>query len=313
MYRNYGSSTQMTLTTICKRWSEVQYSALPPGGARVRDGGSSPRRRLVAVHSHGRHRLVGPLDGAAAERPRFLRRVVLSPWRRGRWGRRGSPVSGSRRRGEGEGRWGPGLEVGGEVGYPHSEPVQELQGKAEVKSERRRWRKRLPGIIHPMSGFEIYAKSEMIVENGTDVRLSCTFKSNKVDQRTLSVYWSFKPGTGGKDQLILYYLAGQSKSQFPDRIAWDGNINKSDVSIIIKNIDFKDNGTYTCQVINPFDYSKTAAEILLSVVEQGSLPKHSIIAGAVIGAVVGLLLIIGIVYFIKRKKDGQRNAYIRDP
>ncbi|XP_043556971.1 myelin protein zero-like 1 like isoform X1 [Chiloscyllium plagiosum] len=165
-------------------------------------------------------------------------------------------------------------------------------------------------VIHPMSGFEIYAKSEMIVENGTDVRLSCTFKSNQVDQRTLSVYWSFKPGTGGKDQLILYYLAGQSKSQFPDRIAWDGNINKSDVSIIIKNIDFKDNGTYTCQVINPFDYSKTAAEILLSVVEQGSLPKHSIITGAVIGAVVGLLLIIGVVYFIKRKKDGQRNAYI---
>ncbi|XP_078416132.1 myelin protein zero-like protein 1 isoform X1 [Cetorhinus maximus] len=170
-------------------------------------------------------------------------------------------------------------------------------------------------VIDPVSGLEVYAKSEMIAENGTDVRLSCTFKPNQIVRSTLTVHWSFRPETGRKDGHIFYYTEGNSYaipgSQFHDRITWDGNVNKNDVSIIINNINFKDNGTYTCNVFNPPDFSETGAEIHLSVVEQGSLPNFGgIIPAVVIGTIAGLLLIIGIVYFVKRKIEDQRNAYI---
>ncbi|XP_078089080.1 myelin protein zero-like protein 1 [Mustelus asterias] len=166
-------------------------------------------------------------------------------------------------------------------------------------------------VINPVSGLEIYTKPEMIVENGTDVRLSCTFKSNQIVSSNLLVQWTFRADAGGGDLHILYYISGELKTPISDHFTWDGNINRNDVSIIINNVNFKDNGTYICNVINPPDVSTKPGKTRLIVVEQGSLPKSGgIIAGAVIGAIAGLLLIICIVFFVKRKKEDRRNSYI---
>ncbi|XP_038657807.1 myelin protein zero-like 1 like isoform X1 [Scyliorhinus canicula] len=165
-------------------------------------------------------------------------------------------------------------------------------------------------VINPVFGLDIYTKSEMTVENGTNVRLSCTFKSNQIVGSHLTAFWTFRAGTGGQDFNVLHYSMGKP-TIIHNRVTWDGNINKNDVSIIINNVNFKDNGTYTCNVFNDPDFSQFGAKIHVIVVEQGSLPKTGgIIAGAVIGAIAGLLLIIGIVFFIKRKEEDRRNAYI---
>ncbi|XP_038657808.1 myelin protein zero-like 1 like isoform X2 [Scyliorhinus canicula] len=168
-------------------------------------------------------------------------------------------------------------------------------------------------VINPVFGLDIYTKSEMTVENGTNVRLSCTFKSNQIVGSHLTAFWTFRAGTGGQDFNVLHYSMGKP-TIIHNRVTWDGNINKNDVSIIINNVNFKDNGTYTCNVFNDPDFSQFGAKIHVIVVEQGSLPKTGgIIAGAVIGAIAGLLLIIGIVFFIKRKEEDRRNAYIGSP
>ncbi|XP_067849147.1 myelin protein zero-like protein 1 [Heptranchias perlo] len=173
----------------------------------------------------------------------------------------------------------------------------------------------LAPVISSLSGMEIYTKSEMIVENGTDVRLSCTFKSSEIIRSSTSVTWIFKPETGGKILKIFHYSIGEAfpatQAQFQDRVIWDGNINRNDGSIIITNINFKDNGTYICDVSNPPDLNWTPGEIHLIVVEQGSIHNRTgVIVGSIFGASAVLMLIISIVYFIKKKKEGQRHGYI---
>uniref|UniRef100_UPI00398F1A5E myelin protein zero-like protein 2 isoform X3 n=1 Tax=Pristiophorus japonicus TaxID=55135 RepID=UPI00398F1A5E len=169
--------------------------------------------------------------------------------------------------------------------------------------------------VSTVSGIEIYTKSKMIVENGTDVRLSCTFKSKEIIRDSILIDWTFKPETDGTNLKIFTYLFGNAfpapGTRFQDRVIWDGNVNRNDASIIITNMNFKDNGTYGCSVSIAPDIAWFPSDIHLSVVEQGSSSKHAgIIAGLVIAAIVGLMLIIGIVYFFKKKKQGQRNGYI---
>ena len=59
--------------------------------------------------------------------------------------------------------------------------------------------------------------------------------------------------------------------RFKDRVVWDGNPERYDVSIILWKLQFDDNGTYTCQVKNPPDVDGLVGEIRLSVVQTGRL------------------------------------------
>lgn len=57
--------------------------------------------------------------------------------------------------------------------------------------------------------------------------------------------------------------------RFKDRVVWDGNPERYDVSIILWKLQFDDNGTYTCQVKNPPDVDGLVGSIRLSVVHTG--------------------------------------------
>lgn len=57
--------------------------------------------------------------------------------------------------------------------------------------------------------------------------------------------------------------------RFKDRVGWDGNPERYDVSIHLWKLQFDDNGTYTCQVKNPPDVDGLVGEIRLSVVQTG--------------------------------------------
>lgn len=63
------------------------------------------------------------------------------------------------------------------------------------------------------------------------------------------------------------------RGRFKDRVVWDGNLQRYDVSIILWKLQFDDNGTYTCQVKNPPDVDGLIGEIQLSVVQTGRLCK----------------------------------------
>ncbi|XP_064413262.1 myelin protein zero-like 1 like isoform X2 [Latimeria chalumnae] len=158
------------------------------------------------------------------------------------------------------------------------------------------------------SAISISTPSEIFVENGTQATLSCTFKSSEVVSTSTTVSWSY--ARQSTTDSIGFFHVSQGKPyfgavpQFKDRVSWVGNLNKRDGSITIANMQFRDNGTYSCDVKNPPDITGTQSKIILRVVEKGSLPRSNagVIAGAVIGAILGLLVIIVIICMVCRKK-----------
>ncbi|OWK60109.1 Myelin protein zero-like protein 1 [Lonchura striata] len=147
-----------------------------------------------------------------------------------------------------------------------------------------------------VSAVEVNTPEEMFVENGTDAKLPCTFTSVEVISSAASVSWSFQPegaatriswekhgGSVLANWIVLissfpwlqffYYSNGKSYPgkdiPFKDRITWAGDLNKKDASITISNMQFRDNGTYICDVKNPPDIVVKPGEIRVRVVEKG--------------------------------------------
>ncbi|XP_027744157.1 myelin protein zero-like protein 1 isoform X4 [Empidonax traillii] len=123
-----------------------------------------------------------------------------------------------------------------------------------------------------VSAVEVNTPEEMFVENGTDAKLPCTFTSVEVISSAASVSWSFQPEGAATRISFFYYSNGKSYPgkdiPFKDRITWAGDLNKKDASITISNMQFRDNGTYICDVKNPPDIVVKPGEIRVRVVEK---------------------------------------------
>ncbi|KAJ7996831.1 hypothetical protein DPEC_G00222600 [Dallia pectoralis] len=159
---------------------------------------------------------------------------------------------------------------------------------------------------------ELYAPTEVLVENGTTGILKCSFTSREVISSDATVTWSFRPAGADANTAvsIFYYARGNhypgSMAQFKDRVKWAGDLNKKDASIHLLEARFNDNGTYSCTVMNPPDISVTPVQTQLKVVVKESLPQNNaaVIVGAVCGAVIGLFLIAVVTcLIIKRHKS----------
>lgn len=75
---------------------------------------------------------------------------------------------------------------------------------------------------------------------------------------------------------VFYYQKEPYKppsGRFKDRVTWDGNIERNDVSIMLWNLQPSDNGTFTCQVTNWPDVYGTIGEVRLRVVQKGESPR----------------------------------------
>lgn len=59
--------------------------------------------------------------------------------------------------------------------------------------------------------------------------------------------------------------------QFRGRVEWVGDISKQDGSIVIRNLDYIDNGTFTCDVKNPPDVVGTSSDVHLTVYDRSKL------------------------------------------
>uniref|UniRef100_A0A8C0U9K8 Myelin protein zero like 2 n=1 Tax=Cyanistes caeruleus TaxID=156563 RepID=A0A8C0U9K8_CYACU len=100
---------------------------------------------------------------------------------------------------------------------------------------------------------EVHTAKEVVAVNGTNQRLKCTFSSSSPVSQQLSVSWNFQPEDLSAHEPVFYYLKEPYKppsGRFKERVTWDGNIERNDVSIIIWNLQPSDNGTFTCQVTN---------------------------------------------------------------
>lgn len=72
---------------------------------------------------------------------------------------------------------------------------------------------------------------------------------------------------------IFHYAKGQpyidEVGTFKERIQWVGDPHRKDGSIVIHNLDYGDNGTFTCDVKNPPDIVGKTSQVTLYVFEKG--------------------------------------------
>ncbi|XP_071995004.1 myelin protein zero-like protein 1 [Engystomops pustulosus] len=170
--------------------------------------------------------------------------------------------------------------------------------------------------VHNAKALEIHVPNELFVENGTYAKLPCSFKSTDNPGNTTSVTWTYtEEGSSSSGHVIFHYIGGRPFTgqvhRFKDRVTWAGDISNRDVSIKIDKITFKDNGTYSCSVMNPPDISFTPKQIKLRVVEKDNLPASNVpFLVGIICAVIGGLLIIALIVFavvITKKKRATKN------
>ncbi|XP_042587989.1 myelin protein zero-like 1 like [Cyprinus carpio] len=164
--------------------------------------------------------------------------------------------------------------------------------------------------VFGVSAIEVFTPAEVFVENGTTVTLSCSFKSRELISSSSSVTWSFLPeGEAVAFTSIFYYTGGKqfpgSVPQFESRVEWAGDMNKNDASIRVIQMQFKDNGTFSCDVKNPPDISGQMSFTKVRVVMKEALPQTSaaVIVGGVIGAVIGIIIIAVVTYLIIRRQE----------
>ncbi|XP_076156352.1 myelin protein P0 [Alosa pseudoharengus] len=149
----------------------------------------------------------------------------------------------------------------------------------------------------------IYTGWERHALVGSDVRLSCSFFSWRWTSEDVTFSWSYRPD-GAKDPIAIFHYAGGSpyldnKGPFHDRLEFVGNPARRDGSIIIRNLDFSDNGTFTCDAKNPPDIVGRPSSVRLLVFEKVPV-QAGVITGSIIGVVLGLLVLVVVIYYLMR-------------
>ncbi|XP_061538260.1 myelin protein zero-like protein 2 isoform X2 [Phycodurus eques] len=174
------------------------------------------------------------------------------------------------------------------------------------------------GVL-PVSGIRIYTSDDVEAVNGTDIRLKCTFSSSStINPNAIIISWSFRPLKPGREESVFHYQQKPYPPQegiFRNRIIWAGDIMGQDASIIIRQVKFTYNGTYTCQVKNPPDVHGSVGEIRLRVVTTASFSELLLLAFAIgggISVVVLLLIIIVSCRRCKRKRE-RRDGEVEAP
>lgn len=162
-------------------------------------------------------------------------------------------------------------------------------------------------LFATVSSMEVYTSKELQAKNGTDARLKCTFSSSAPLGNEVTVSWTFRPLSGGSDESVFYYHREPyppSKGRFQNRAVWDGNTHRSDGSIIIREIQQTDNGTYLCQVKNPPDVHGEMGEIMVSVVDQVKFSEIMLLVLIIgVGSAVIILIVIVVVVFRYYRKQ----------
>nr|XP_009935612.1 PREDICTED: myelin protein zero-like protein 2 [Opisthocomus hoazin] len=171
--------------------------------------------------------------------------------------------------------------------------------------------------LWPAAAVEVHTSKEVNAVNGTNLRLKCTFSSSSPISQRLSVTWNFQPEDLSPHEPVFYYLKEPyelSPARFKQRVTWDGNIERNDVSIIIWNLQPTDNGTFTCQVKNPPDVHGTVGEVRLRVVQKVHFSEVHFLAVAIGSACVLMIIVVTVVIICRyrRKKAQEKRSEVAD-
>ncbi|KAL0966593.1 hypothetical protein UPYG_G00297190 [Umbra pygmaea] len=119
----------------------------------------------------------------------------------------------------------------------------------------------------------IYTGWERHALIGSDIRLSCSFFSWRWTSDDVNFSWSYRPD-GARDSISIFHYTGgeaylDNKGPFRGRLEFVGNPARRDGSILLKNLDYTDNGTFTCDAKNPPDIVGRPSSVRLLVFEKG--------------------------------------------
>ncbi|XP_006908009.3 myelin protein P0 [Pteropus alecto] len=128
-------------------------------------------------------------------------------------------------------------------------------------------------VLSPAQAIVVYTDREVHGAVGSRVTLHCSFWSSEWVSDDISFTWRYQP-EGGRDAIsIFHYAKGQpyidEVGTFKERIQWVGDPRWKDGSIVIHNLDYSDNGTFTCDVKNPPDIVGKTSQVTLYVFEKG--------------------------------------------
>uniref|UniRef100_A0A672FPB2 Ig-like domain-containing protein n=1 Tax=Salarias fasciatus TaxID=181472 RepID=A0A672FPB2_SALFA len=166
--------------------------------------------------------------------------------------------------------------------------------------------------------FSLTEKNGSVQENilaaeGQDATLPCKAPKNKTKNISI-VLWT-KPDLG-EDNYVLLYRNGKVNPDkhhfFKNRVDLkDRTINDGDVSLILKNVTFKDSGTYQC-FIDQIEQNKQQLFIILYLTlflsagdpegQEGDGGHVGLIVGLTVAALVVVGAIFGVVMFLRHQK-----------
>ncbi|PIO23836.1 hypothetical protein AB205_0122170, partial [Aquarana catesbeiana] len=157
--------------------------------------------------------------------------------------------------------------------------------------------------LSPALAIEVYTDREIQSNVGSKVHLSCTFWSSEWISDDISVSWHFQPDNSRDTYSIFHYAKGEAHEDdtglFKDRIEWVGYPRSKDGSIVIHNLDYSDNGTYTCDVKNPPDVVGKSSYVHLLVYDKAPV-RAGMVLGIIIGAALILVIIVALLAYLIR-------------
>ncbi|XP_028856569.1 myelin protein zero-like protein 2 [Denticeps clupeoides] len=167
----------------------------------------------------------------------------------------------------------------------------------------------LLGLASSVRAMRVYTSGEVEAVNGTDARLKCTFKSSHTIQpSSVTVTWTFRPLSSGDEESVFYYHTRPyppTEGRFQNKVVWAGDITGRDASITVRQVKFIYNGTFTCQVKNPPDVHGNLGTVRLKVVTTASMSDIVILACAVVGSIVLVMIVLGVLVWTRTCRLGR--------
>ncbi|XP_060541049.1 LOW QUALITY PROTEIN: myelin protein P0 [Pantherophis guttatus] len=158
-------------------------------------------------------------------------------------------------------------------------------------------------VLSPTLAIKVYTANEVHGTVGSKIKLSCSFWSNEWISDDISITWHFQPERGKDSISIFHYAKGQhyidNVGSFKERIEWIGDPSWKDGSIIIHDLEYTDNGTYTCDVKNPPDIVGRTSQVTLYVFENVPTRYGQVLGGIIGGVLLVVLVVLLIAYLIR--------------
>lgn len=152
--------------------------------------------------------------------------------------------------------------------------------------------------VWSVGGLEVSTAKVSVLKaiNGSTVLLPCTY-SSCIGIKNLYFNWT-KNGTTLCESVIPIEGVEPKVSVYHERVEFVGTSKKSNISILLWNITFDDEGDYVCFARNPKEKNRNHSAIYtLIVVDQMEEVDNTltVIIVSVLGGVIGLVILIMVI------------------